>query len=198
MIQYQDIFKIGHNDISPEKGYLLISEPFMMDVYFHRSVVLLVDHNEKGSMGFVLNKKTNLLVNSYFEGINDVSPIPIYLGGPVLSNHLYFIHSLGDNIPNSVKIDDNLYFDGDFDSLLHYISGGNSIDGKVKFFLGYSGWSENQLNGEIQQNSWLVSKYSSIRNIMLAEGDSFWKHSVESVGGVYKNWVNYPKDVILN
>ncbi|MDR2916448.1 MAG: YqgE/AlgH family protein [Tannerella sp.] len=197
MAQYKDIFKIKHNNLSPEKGKILISEPFLQDAYFQRSVVLLIEHNTNGSMGFVLNKKAGLWVNDFFDGLENVPRIPIYLGGPVSSDHLYFIHSLGNIIPDSVQIDDNLYFDGDFESLNYYMMSGQPVDGKIKFFLGYSGWTESQLDGEISQDSWLVSK-SSNRNIMLAEGESFWKHSVELIGGSYMTWINYPKDPILN
>lgn len=197
MTQYKDIFKIRHNNLAPEKGKLLISEPFLRDVYFQRSVVLLVEHNANGSMGFVLNKKTGLYVNDLFDGLKNVQPLPIYLGGPIAADHLYFIHSLGKNVADCVQIDENLYFDGDFESLLHYIRSGQPIDGKIKFLLGYSGWTENQLDGEIDQDSWLVSKTTS-QKILLAEGDSFWKQSVESVGGSYLTWINYPKDPILN
>ncbi|MDR1525824.1 MAG: YqgE/AlgH family protein [Tannerella sp.] len=197
MTQYKDIFKIRHNNLQPGKGKILISEPFLQDVYFQRAVVLLVKHNTHGSMGFVLNKKTDLWVNDFFDGFDSVPRIPVYLGGPVLGDRLFFIHSLGDIIPNSVPINDSLYFDGDFNTLKQYLLSGNPVSGKVKFFLGYSGWTENQLCGEIKQDSWLVSR-SSNRNIILAEGESFWKHSVESVGGSYLTWINYPKDPILN
>jgi len=197
MAQYKDIFKIKHNNLSPGKGKILISEPFSQDAYFQRSVVLLIEHNAKGSMGFVLNKKTGLWVNDFFEGFENASRIPIYLGGPVSSDHLYFVHSLGSIIPDSIQIDDNLYFDGDFESINYYIMSGQPVEGKIKFFLGYSGWTENQLDGEIGQDSWLVSKPLG-HNLLLAEGESFWKHSVELVGGSYNTWINYPKDPILN
>jgi putative transcriptional regulator len=197
MAPYKDIFKIRHNNLQPEKGNILISEPFLQDAYFQRAVVLLVEHNARGSMGFVLNKKTGLWVNDFFDGFDDITRIPIYLGGPVSSDRLFFIHSLGSLIPDSIKIDDNLYFDGDFEALRYYLLSGKSVFENMKFFLGYSGWTENQLYGEIKQDSWLVSR-SSNRNIMLAEGESFWKHSVELVGGSYMTWINYPKDPILN
>lgn len=183
--------------MQPGKGKILISEPFLQDVFFQRSVVLLVEHNTHGSMGFVLNKRTDLLLNDFFEGFDDALHLPVYLGGPVLGDRLFFIHSLGNVIPDSVLISDNLYFDGDFNALKQYMLGGHPVGGKIKFFLGYSGWTENQLYGEIKQDAWLVSR-SSNRNIMLAEGESFWKHSVESVGGSYLTWINYPKDPLLN
>ena len=197
MALYKDIFKIKHNDLLPEKGKILISEPFLQDAYFQRSVVLLVEHNTQGSMGFVVNKKMDLWVNDFFEGLDNIPKIPIYIGGPVSSDRLFFIHSLGSIIPNSIQIDDNLYFDGNFESLKEYILSGKPVNEKVKFFLGYSGWIENQLHGEINQNSWLVSRPANL-NLMLAEGETFWKHSVELIGGSYMTWINYPKDPTLN
>ena len=111
---------------------------------------------------------------------------------------MFFIHSLGDLIiPNSVKINDHLYFDGDFSALIRYIQNGHPVDGKVKFFLGYSGWQKGQLHNEIAKNSWVVS-HTSNRNMLLAEGEDFWKKSLESLGSQYETWTKYPKEPSLN
>jgi putative transcriptional regulator len=197
MAAYNNIFKIKHNNPLPDKGSLLISEPFLQNAYFQRSVVLLIEHNTDGSMGFVLNKKTNLIINDFFPELENLSDIPIYLGGPVSSNRLFFIHTLEEVIPDSVKITDGLYFDGNFDKLKQYIVNGNSIKGKVKFFLGYSGWTKAQLAFEIKEDSWMVSR-SANSNIMLADGELFWKHSLEVLGKQFKAWTNFPKDPHLN
>ncbi len=198
MATYKNIFKITHNNLSPHPGNILISEPFLQDVYFQRAVVLLVEHDKEGSMGFVLNKKTELLVNNFFEELNELPEMPIYLGGPVSSNKLFFIHSLGDDIiPGSKRINDRLYFDGDFDVLKEYILSGQPVKGKIKFFLGYSGWTDGQLQTEIGHNSWMVGNATN-RNVMQAEGESFWKLSLELLGGRYKTWINFPKDPCMN
>lgn len=198
MATYNNIFKITHNNLLPVQGSILISEPFLQDAYFQRSVVLLVEHNTQGSMGFVLNKKTDLIVNTFFPELEEYPEIPIYLGGPVSANRLFFIHSLGDLIvPDSVKIKDRLYFDGDFEALKRYIQNGHSIEGKVKFFLGYSGWTEGQLGNEISKNSWVVS-HAAKENVLLADGESFWKNSLEQLGSNYEAWTKYPKDPYLN
>ena len=198
MATYNNIFKITHNNLLPAQGSILISEPFLQDAYFQRSVVLLVEHNTQGSMGFVLNKKTDLIVNTFFPELEEYPEIPIYLGGPVSANRLFFIHSLGDLIvPDSVKIKDRLYFDGDFEALQRYIQNGHSIEGKVKFFLGYSGWTEGQLGNEINKNSWVVS-HAAKENVLLADGESFWKNSLEQLGSNYEAWTKYPKDPYLN
>ena len=198
MATYNNIFKITHNNLLPAQVSILISEPFMQDAYFQRSVVLLVEHNTQGSMGFVLNKKTDLIVNTFFPELEEYPEIPIYLGGPVSANRLFFIHSLGDLIvPDSVKIKDRLYFDGDFEALKRYMQNGHSIEGKVKFFLGYSGWTEGQLGNEINKNSWVVS-HAAKENVLLADGESFWKNSLEQLGSNYEAWTKYPKDPYLN
>lgn len=198
MATYNNIFKITHNNLLPAQGSILISEPFLQDAYFQRSVVLLVEHNTQGSMGFVLNKKTDLIVNTFFPELEEYPEIPIYLGGPVSANRLFFIHSLGDLIvPDSVKIKDRLYFDGDFEALKRYIQNGHSIEGKIKFFLGYSGWTEGQLGNEINKNSWVVS-HAAKENVLLADGESFWKNSLEQLGSNYEAWTKYPKDPYLN
>lgn len=198
MAQYRDIFKIKHNNVLPAQGSILISEPFLQDAYFQRSVVLLIEHTREGSMGFVLNKKTDLVVNTFFPELEGLPDIPIYLGGPVSADHLFFIHSLGDLIiPGSIKVSDQLYFDGNFEALKRYIMNGHSIEGKVKFFLGYSGWTEGQLCSEINRNSWVVSPTTD-ESLLSADGDSYWKHSLELLGAHYTSWTKYPKDPYLN
>ncbi|MDR2234398.1 MAG: YqgE/AlgH family protein [Tannerella sp.] len=184
--------------MSPEKGKVLISEPFLQNAFFQRSVILLVESNSAGSMGFVLNKQTNFLLNDFFPEILHLPEIPIYLGGPVQSNHLFFIQTLGDDlIPNGVNVFGNLYFDGDFNALIHYMVSGGQIHGKIKFFIGYSGWSSEQLNEEIDLDSWLVTN-SSVKNIMMLDGDEFWNQAVDSFGNQYSLWKNYPKNPDLN
>ena len=193
MAQYENVFQVKRNNVHPEKGKILIAEPFLQGIYFQRAVILLVEHNLKGSMGFVLNKRTNMTVNGVFPELKDLPDIPIYLGGPVHFDHLFFIHSLSDNIvSDGVKVIDNLYFDGDFWALMRYIANGGPVEGKVKFFIGYSGWTENQLNEEIVRDSWLVGKASN-KSMMLAKNESFWHYSLDLLGSPYTIWKNYPK-----
>lgn len=198
MAMYNNIFKIKHNNVLPAQGSILISEPFLQDAYFQRSVVLLIEHAQEGSMGLVLNKKTDLIVNTFFKELEMFPEIPIYLGGPVSANRLFFIHSLGDLIiPDALKINEHLYFDGNFDALKRYIQNGHPIEGKVKFFLGYSGWTEGQLAGEIDRNSWVVSQATN-RSVLAADGESYWKRTLESLGSQYGTWTKYPKEPCLN
>ena len=194
-----NIFKIAHNNVLPKEGRILIAEPFQQDAYFQRSVILLVEHNDRGSLGFILNKQTELRVNTFFEDLAACTEMPIYLGGPVSTNRLFFIHSLGKElIPNSKPIGNSLYFDGDFTALRHYILEGNPIQNRVRFFLGYSGWSEGQLLREIKENAWAVADGTSPHAIFEAEGDHYWKEAVGLLGNDYLLWTTYPKDPNLN
>lgn len=195
---HKRIFTATHNWQLPFQGCTLISEPFLQDCYFQRSVVLLVEHNLRESVGVILNKKTNLFLNTFVPELKEAFPIPLYLGGPVCKNRLFFIHTLGDLIvPDAYKIDDHLFFGGQFDALKRYIQKGHSIEGKVKFFLGYSGWSKGQLEQELAQDAWMVCPQID-PNLMSAEGESFWKESVNLLGNDFEQWTLYPKDPTLN
>lgn len=199
MVANKNIFKVVHNELLPMPGRLLISEPFLRDSYFQRAVVLLVEHStESGSLGFILNKKTTLTVNAVIPEFENLPDIPIYLGGPVASDRLFFVHSLGEEIvPDSVKINDNLYFDGDFCALKEYILKENGVADKVKFFIGYSGWQIDQLKNEIKSDSWAVGLPDDAK-VLDDVDESFWKHSVAKLGKKYLPWIQYPKDPYLN
>ena len=149
-------------------------------------------------MGFILNKKTNLTVNSFFPELESYEDLPIFVGGPVSANRLFFVHTLGSVIiPDAFPIANNLFFDGDFDALKDYIITGHPVSGKVKFFLGYSGWSEGQLAQEISGDSWAVGNADD-EYLFSANGDAFWKRSVNRLGSSYKNWNQFPRDPRLN
>jgi putative transcriptional regulator len=194
MAQDKNVFLVKRNNVRPEKGKILISEPFLQGISFQRAVILLVEHNAKNSMGFVLNKRTDLVVNDFLPELKHLPDIPIYLGGPVHFNHLFYIHLLGDDIvPDGAKIGKKLRFDGNFEALKRYIANGGAVEGKVKFFMGYSGWSENQLNDEIMRDSWLVGE-TSPQNMMLADDESFWDYALDTLGNPYTLWKNYPKN----
>ncbi len=193
-----DMFRIENNHIVPEKGRVLISEPFLDDPYFGRSVVLLAEHDAiHGSMGFVLNKPLKQKINEFFPEFENLPDIPLFQGGPVGTNRLFFIHTLGDMIPGAVTIGEGLYFDGDFDVVKMYLSGGNPIENKIKFFMGYSGWTENQLETEISNHSWLVGQLDNCY-MMSAEGEATWKKALNVLGDRYRSWANFPKRPFLN
>jgi len=191
-----DFFGVDEKDAIPEKGRVLISEPFLQDIYFKRSIVLLTEHNEEGTVGFVLNKPINLKIN---EVLNDFPKIevPVSLGGPVNTNTIHYIHSLGDIIPGSVKILPDLYWGGDFDAVKQLLESEKLDQKRIRFFLGYSGWSASQLENELSENSWIVTDLPQ-KDILTPPMRSFWKKVLNSMGNKYSLWPNFPENPQFN
>lgn len=141
--------------LKPKAGRILVADPYLQDGYFTRSVVLLTAFNKEDTMGFILNKPSNVLVHEVFEDFPHFESL-IYIGGPVDSNLIFFIHRLGDLIPNCTPLGNNWFFGGDFNKLKDLIIAEKIRPRDVRFFLGYSGWGETQLEEEISKKSWIV------------------------------------------
>jgi putative transcriptional regulator len=191
-----DYFKIETNNISPHKGCVLIAEPFLNDIYFKRSIVFITEHNEDGTIGFVLNKPVNLKIE---EIISDFPSFDcnISIGGPVNTNSVHYIHSLGDAIPNSVHVLNNVYWGGDFKTLKALIGENKISKNQIRFFLGYSGWVPKQLDEELLQNSWLVTNIDPYV-IMNHNMNEIWTDVLKILGSKYKMWINSPENPTLN
>lgn len=192
-----DIFKIETNHVVPSRGKVLISEPFLYDEMFGRSVILLVDHSTDGTMGLVLNKPLPLSLNDVLKEFKDISNIPIYKGGPLSTDTLFYLHTLKD-VEDSLQIGKGVYLNGDFDAIRRYILQGNDIDGKIRFFLGYSGWEHDQLCQEIEENTWLIGS-TGISSLMDEKGSAeLWKNVLGQLGGKYEIWSRFPQIPTLN
>ncbi len=190
-----DFFKID-KILKPKKGRLLISEPFLQDTYFRRSVVLLTEHNKEGTVGFVLNKPAKLTVGDVVDDFPDFDA-ELSIGGPVATDTIHFCHSLGDLIPNSVKVINDIYWGGDFNTLKSLIKTGLINNSQVRFFIGYSGWGEGQLERELTENSWVVSDIRTW-NVLTQYDKTAWKDALNNLGEKYKMWANYPENPVLN
>jgi putative transcriptional regulator len=191
-----DFFSIENNKVA-RQGRVLISEPFLNDTYFKRSVVLLTEHSEEGSVGFVLNKPVDLTVNDVLTDFPEVDA-EISIGGPVNTNTIHYIHTLGEAIPNSVKVLDNLWWGGDFEAVKDMLVQGVIKAKEIRFFLGYAGWSPKQLENELSENAWLVSEMKP-EHIMQGPDDNLWKEILEKSGDKkYRTWVNFPENPSMN
>jgi putative transcriptional regulator len=190
-----------YNTLEPTKGRLLVTEPFEDSSYFNRSVVLLCEHNHEGTFGFVLNNYLDIKLSS-FEGFPMADEMVfeprIGLGGPVNSKNLYYIHTLGDKLKNAVHITGNIYAGGDFDQLKAMLFEGAIKEGEIRFFLGYSGWVEKQLEGELKRNAWLVADIEAEKEIMSTSHETLWADYMRRQGGKYKAFAHFPKDPALN
>lgn len=182
---------------TPKKGDLLIAEPAIIgDVSFNRSIVLLADHNEEGSIGFILNKPLEYTIKDLIPEVE--VEFKVYNGGPVEQDNLYFIHKVPNLIPNSIEISLGIFWGGDFNKVAELISNKTISENDIRFFLGYSGWDSNQLEEELKASSWLVSENIYEKNIIEKNYESFWKEKMLELGGEYSIWSNAPENPNYN
>jgi putative transcriptional regulator len=183
--------------LKPKKGKLLIAEPSLTgDVSFNRSVVLIAEHNKEGSVGFILNKPLEYDISDLVSEI--AVPFPVFNGGPVEQDNLYFIHKVPHLINESVEISDGIFWGGDFDATIALINKGVITPKDIRFFLGYSGWSSLQLDQELNSKSWVVVKNHYESEIIEKSVNSFWKEKMMELGGDYLLWSNAPENPSLN
>ena len=193
--EFQDLFQIRHNDDRVEVGKVLIAEPFLEGKYFNRSVVYMVEHDPSGSVGFVLKKPLPYTTSELVKELEGVY-FPVYIGGPVERNQLYYIHRRND-IPDSEEIAKGIYWGGDFKALTEMLKAGKVLEGEIRFFAGYSGWTDSQLENELQENSWMVGTIPT-DTLFPIPNEGLWEQAMSSLGGRYKLWANFPEDPILN
>jgi putative transcriptional regulator len=191
-----NFFRVEKTDLEPKLGRILISDPFLKDTYFKRSVVLLTEHNENGSVGFVLNKQVNLYINDMLQNFPEFKT-KVSIGGPVSTASIHFLHTCGDLVPDSIPVLEGIYWGGDFNVIKQLIEKGDINAKQIRFFLGYSGWNPHQLENEISRSCWLVSEMDSSQ-IMSAKTSTVWKNSLLSMGGKYKIWANFPENPGMN
>ena len=184
------------NKIKPERGRLLISEPFLPDPNFERTVVLLCEHNEEGSFGFVLNKPSILKVNEVMEELKDLENL-VFVGGPVQQDTLHFIHR-NASLESAVEIVERIYWGGAFENLMLLLETNQIAAGDIRFFLGYSGWGPGQLEAELDQDSWIVCDYVTDQLLFDTGSEVMWRKALENMGGRFSMYSNYPVDPRLN
>lgn len=174
----------------------LIAHPMLSDGYFKRSVVYVTEDGEEGSLGFVLNFKTELLLRDIFPHIKNGN-FPIYEGGPVSKDQLYYIHCLGHDLSESIKIEDNLYWGGNFFELTHMIDHGKVKSHEIRFFVGYSGWTPGQLRDEITQKAWFATEPET-HQVLSGKADTMWGEELAKIKESYKVFSNIGFDPDLN
>ena len=164
-------------------GNLLLAEPYLLDSNFRRSAIAVVDHHEDGTVGFVLNHPLDWRVSDVIDGFPAFDSFMGY-GGPVQRDTLHFLHSVGDRLPESILVQENLWWGGDFERLTGLIDDGFVTPQDVRFFLGYSGWSEGQLKEELDANTWVVGALTN-QLVFETPHDQVWPKAMRRLGNTY-------------
>lgn len=183
--------------LQPSLGRLLISEPFLMDPNFKRSVILVTDQNEEGTIGFILNQCSTLLLKDVVPGMGEAS-FPVYFGGPVETDTIHFIHRCPDQIMDGQEIIKGIYWGGNFESLKVLVNNNSIKEEDIKFFIGYSGWGKEQLKKEMKENTWIVSDEFHADVVFSGNEENLWREVIINLGPKYAHVSNFPQNPNLN
>ncbi len=151
------------------QGHLLIASDTLLDANFYRTVVLIVQHNEHGALGLILNRPLDMTLEDVWEQISEMpclNDAPLHQGGPC-EGTLMILH--GDDSLSPLEVLPGVYFSTEKEDVEHLVSGYGD-NSPAKFFVGYSGWSADQLEGELESGAWLTLP-ATARHIFETAGD---------------------------
>ncbi len=185
---------MNKNRIKP--GTLLVAEPFMLDPNFKRSVVILTAHEEDGSLGFIINRQLDVFVDEL------VSDFPefrarVYFGGPVQTDTIHYLHNLGDLLEDSQQVARGVWWGGNFENLKFLISNGMVTPDNIRFYIGYSGWGEGQLEDELEMGSWVLAE-SDPNYVFSSQPDKLWQQVLTHKGNTYSVIATMPDAALWN
>lgn len=184
---------------SPERGDLLIADPLLQEKYFMRSVIMLLDVDfSDGYLGLILNLESSLTMRDLMPDWEGGKQIPLFVGGPVDKSRLFILHRLPEVFPLSMQIAPGIYLGANLEEIVDYINDGGETEGFIRFFLGYSGWSVNQLESELLNNVWALKRNANSVDLLRSEGVAYWSDKVRQLGKEYANWLNVPLNPLLN
>ncbi|NQY66816.1 MAG: YqgE/AlgH family protein [Flavobacteriales bacterium] len=175
----------------------MISAPFLQDPFFKRSVIILTESSIKmGAMGFILNRPLDFKLSDLMDEFPN-SDNRIYLGGPVEKDSLFYMHTIDNMCESDVEITKGMYWGTDFSALKLLIETENVDIKKIRFFLGYAGWDIDQLEKEMKEESWFVSKAKK-EHLLDENYKEMWKSTVIEMGKEFTQMANFPEDPSLN
>jgi putative transcriptional regulator len=125
-------------------GLYIKSTSALIGSFFEHTTILIVQHNEKGSIGFVTNKSFEKSLHELIE-FSHTTPFPLMDGGPVDRDHLFVLHKRPDLIDGGKQIPNGLYLGGDMDQVIQAINTGGANPQEIQLFIGYCGWDEGEL-----------------------------------------------------
>ena len=138
-------------------GIFLQSTDMLLDTFFDTSLIFITEYNEKGAMGFVVNKQFPRNFNE-LEEFKHSPAFPLYEGGPVDEEHLYFIHQRPDLIKGGTPVTGQVHQGGDFKEAVRLINNKTISASDIRLFIGYCGWDREELEAEIAEGSWKVQE----------------------------------------
>lgn len=183
----------------PGKGDLLIARPYLSEVFFNHAVVLLLDTDRNGAlMGLSLNVPTDLSLHDLIPAWEGGKNIDVFCGGPCDTDRLFVLHTLGARLGGSYEVFPGLYIGGHIEDIIEYIEDGGETAGRIRFFVGYSGWHRNQLADELADHTWAVGKAGAGSSLLEGCAIPFWRKQLARLGNEYRTWLAMPTEAELN
>jgi putative transcriptional regulator len=191
-------------DVRP--GTLLVASPTLQDPNFARTVVLICEHSDQGSMGLVLNRPSEMRLPEALQGVArpPLPDVPLYLGGPVQRQALLVLHRIQDPVPGAQAVADGIAIGGDVDQLLAALAGtqaGGDAERtaaiEIRFYAGYAGWGAGQLAAELETGSWITCP-ATTAEVFGDDPESLWERVLRRLGPDYARLITVPNDPRVN
>ena len=136
-------------------GIYIKSTAMLNGSFFEHTTILIVEHNEEGSIGFVTNKFFGKSLHELIE-FNHSKPFPLMDGGPVDRDHLFVLHKRPDLIDEGKEIPTGFYFGGNMEQVIEAINTRTASKEEIQIFIGYCGWDAGELEAELEEGSWIM------------------------------------------
>ena len=160
-------------------GKILISSPSLADPNFEKVVIFIAEHNKKGALGFVINKLFSRAFNE-LTAYKDASPLPLYDGGPIEKESLFFLHRRPDLIAGGTHVIDSIYLGGDFKQAVQHIKDNTLTKSELKLFIGYCGWDDGELEEEVAEGSWFIDSTTD-ETVFTPHVAMLWEQRYEAI-----------------
>ncbi len=175
--------------MKPVAGTFLVAAATLGDPNFMRSVIYLVEHNDSGSMGLIINRPLEMPLSAIWDGVPaGLAQAQVAAeGGPVERDRGLLLHCLTD-LPGSQRIGDGLAIGGELAGLASRFADGADRSGP-RLFLGHSGWGPGQMEHELEQGSWLV-RPGNLDHLLVAPPAELWRRLLDGGHGLPEPSVN--------
>jgi putative transcriptional regulator len=177
-------------------GRVLLAEPFMLDPNFRRAVVLLCEHQDEGSLGFIMNKPLKMQVGDLLADFPEIEA-EVFFGGPVATDTIHYLHNVGELLEESVRINRGVYWGGNFEKLKFLINSELIQAHNIRFFVGYSGWSSGQLSEELSCGSWVLAEMHA-NYLFKSHPTALWSQIMYNKGDAYTVISQMPDSIVWN
>ena len=187
---------MSKNKTKLKQGDILLAQPFMEDTNFKQAAILLTDYHDTGSVGFILNKPLEMNVGDLLASFPEFDS-PVFYGGPVANDTIHYLHTVGELLEGSHYVLNGVYWGGDYDKLKFLIRTELIKPSQIKFYVGYSGWSPQQLEEELKTGSWVVA-YGDPNYVFKSDHQKLWKQVMMNKSDVFSILSEIPDSINLN